>query len=85
MGLKPEVYIQYFFRHALTTKVITYEDTYQHTSIKRDYQPVSEHGDGESPQRRQKRKKQPEFSEARLAKALSEHRQEEGHRARRSR
>lgn len=84
MGLQPEVYIQYFFRHALTTKVITYEDTYQHTSIKRNYQSVSEHGDGE-PSKRQRRNRQPEFKEARLARSLSEHPKEQGHRTRRGR
>ena len=84
MGLTPEVYIQYFFRHVLTTKVITYEDTYQHTSIKRNYQSVSEHGDGQLA-KRSKRHRQPEFKEARLARSLSEHSQGQERRTRRSR
>lgn len=84
MGLKPEIYIQYFFRHALIAKVINYGDTYQHTSKRRDYQSVSEHGHGELAKRTRQNRK-PAFKEASLARSLSEHSEEKGRRTRRAR
>lgn len=70
MGLKPEVYAQYFFRHQLTRRVITYEDSYAHTSAgpgEREPVPSGTHEPAQQPPRRRR------FNEARLARSLSEH------------
>lgn len=40
MGMKPEHYAQYYFRHHLTSKVTHYEDTYAHLTVPVD-EPVS--------------------------------------------
>jgi hypothetical protein len=77
MGLKPEIYFQYFLRHQLTTKVVTYADSYHHRtaaaapgerteSVLEPEQPSEQHRHRVTDRERRKQ-------EARLRKALSEH------------
>jgi len=63
MGINPEEYAQYYFRHQLTSKVINYEDTYAHVPAERvglnAGEPVSvdagTHGPSQQPAGRKRR------------------------------
>jgi hypothetical protein len=77
MGLRPEIYFRYAIRHSLTTKVITYADTYEHRTPAARAEPVS--GPGESPQQpgRADRRARKELAR-RQKEVLSEHAPQQG-------
>lgn len=79
MGLKPEIYAQYLFRHQLTSKVTHYEDTYSHTSVpsrsSRVDESVSSSGAGGFAQRTGAFFRRFRSRDARANRELSEHAQ----------
>lgn len=86
MGLKPEIYAQYLFRHQLTSKVTHYEDTYSHTPVpsgsSRVDEPVSSAGVVGAAQRAGASLGQWRSRDARLRSELSEHAQRPPRRSR---
>lgn len=87
MGLKPEEYAQYFFRHQLSSKVIHYEDTYAHATAARDADELDEPvpsaaGPGRPAEQSAGKARRRRRSDARLRRSLSEHAEAPGQRPR---
>lgn len=88
MGIKPEEYAQYFFRHQLTSKVINYEDTYAHATAERPLDELDEPVPSAARPRvaaQQPAGKARRRTDARLRRSLSEHAEGTPQRARRRR
>lgn len=89
MGLKPEEYAQYFFRHQLSSKVTNYEDTYAHATADRRPDELDESlppaAGPRSSAQQPAGKARSRRTDTRLRRSLSEHAEGTPQRARRGR